>query len=355
MTSDDVASKATALHGALHATPDHAAAAQAADAPDSESEEILDCLIIGAGPAGLTAATYLLRYHRRVRVVDSGRSRARWIPTSHNCPGFPQGVSGTTLLAQQREQAVGYGACIDDACIAQLQRDDATGVFTAVAADGRRWQARYVILATGIVDVMPAMSGLEAGIEAGAIRLCAVCDGYEASDCRVAVHGPVATSVGHALFLRTFSRDVSIVPSDDEPGPDDVRAEARRAGVDILPRPAALAFEDGASTVRFDDARVEIFDTLYPTLGSQPNSDLAVQLGVRCDECDEVEVDPHQQTSVDGFYAIGDVVSGLNQIAVAVGHAAIAATTIHNRLPRNWRERPDLQAETAADLPTPTD
>lgn len=321
----------------------------AADTPDTS--DALDCLVIGAGPGGLTAATYLLRFHRRIRVLDAGKSRARWIPTSHNAPGFPKGIHGDTLLDQQREQAVGYGAVIEDACIARLEREDEA--FVATAADGRRWRAPYVILATGIEDVMPPLDGLEEGIDAGAVRLCPVCDGYEASDCRVAIYGPVESSIGHALFLRTFSEDVSLLASDDAPAGEEPARKAFEAGIAIYPVPAALAFEDGKAVARFDDGSVQRFDTLYPTLGSRPHSDLAQQLGARCDAQGEIEVDDHQQTSVDGLYAVGDVVSALNQIAVAVGHAAIAATAVHNRLPRNWRERAELQAESAPDLPSP--
>lgn len=316
----------------------------------SDTDDILDCLIIGGGPGGLTAATYLVRYHRRVLVVDAGKSRARWIPTSHNYPGFPLGVAGSTLLQQQREQAVGYGATIEDGCIARLRRDGE--VFEAAAADGRRWRARFVILATGIVDVMPPLDGLEDAIRSGAVRLCPVCDGYEASDCRVAVFGPLDSTVGHALFLRTFSRDVSVIATEDALTPEAVE-QARRAGIDVLPAPAKLAFEDRAAVARFHDGREVRFDTLYPTLGSRPNNELAEQLGVELDEAGEIVTGPDQQTCVDGVYAIGDVVSALNQIAVAVGHAAIASTKIHNRLPRNWREREDLQPESAQDLPSP--
>ena len=313
-------------------------------------DDILDCLIVGAAPGGLTAATYLVRYHRRILVVDAGKSRARWIPTSHNCPGFPRGIHGSTLLQQQREQAMGYGADIEDGCIAQLRRDG--DVFEAIAADGRRWRARYVILATGIVDVMPPLDGLEDGIAAGAVRLCPVCDGYEASDCRVAVYGPLESTVGHALFLRTFSDDVTLIASDDVEAAAAVE-DAKAAGIDVLPTPAHLAFDGGKTVAQFDDGREQRYDTLYPTLGSTPNNDLALQLGAELDECGEIVVGEDQQTSVDGVYAVGDVVSALNQIAVAVGHAAIAATKIHNRLPRNWRERRELQPETARELPSP--
>lgn len=329
----------------------------------SRTDELLDCLIIGGGPGGLTAATYLVRYHRRILVVDAGKSRARWIPTSHNAPGFPRGIEGHTLLQQQREQARGYGAEIEDGCIAQLRRDG--DVFEAVAADGRRWRARFVILATGIVDVMPPLDGLEDAIASGAVRLCPVCDGYEASDCRVAVYGPLESTVSHALFLRTFSREVCVICSGDAPassdhdeacertGAGDVREQARRAGIEILPTPEKLAFEGRATVARFEDGRQLRFDTLYPTLGSTPNNELARQLGVELDENGEIVTGPDQQTCVDGVYAVGDVVSALNQIAVAVGHAAIAATKIHNRLPRNFREREDLQPETAQVLPQP--
>ena len=315
------------------------------------NDDVLDCLIIGAGPGGLTCATYLVRYHRRILVVDAGKSRARWIPTSHNAPGFPRGIHGHTLLAQQREQAVGYGATIEAGCIARLSKEG--DVFEAIAADGRRWRARFVILATGIEDVMPPLDGLEEGIAAGAVRLCPVCDGYEASDCRVAIYAPLDEGIGHALFLRTFSESVSLLPSDDAPASEQTVRKAFDAGIAIHPRPCRLAFEDGRSVAEFDDGRREAFDTLYPTLGSRPHSDLAVQAGARLDAQGEIEVDERCQTSVDGLYAVGDVVSALNQIAVAVGHAAIASTAVHNRLPRNWRERAELQADTAAELPSP--
>ena len=80
------------------------------------------------------------------------------------------------------------------------------------------------------------------------------------------------------------------------------------------------------------------FDTVYPVLGGDAQSQLAANLGARLDDNRELIVDARQQTSVDGLYAIGDVVSALNQISVAVGHAAVAASDIHQRLPRNFRE-----------------
>lgn len=302
-----------------------------ADAP-------LDCLVIGAGPAGLTAATYLARFRRRFLVVDAGKSRARWIPSSHNCPGFPFGVAGSELLQKLREQALAYDAPIEQGCIARLER--VGDLFVATTADGRGWRARHVLLATGVVDVMPAIDGLEAGIESNVIRLCAICDGYEASDERIGVLAPVDDAIRHALFLRTFSRRVTAIRSDPAEPSSECGRLAKMAGVPVLAEPQAMRCEDGACTLKIGDSE-HVFDTLYPVLGSTAQSGLAVALGARADSNAELVAGSDMQTSVDGLYAIGDVVSAINQISVAVGHAAIAASAIHNRLPRNWREQQD--------------
>ena len=313
--------------------------------------QLLDCLIVGAGPAGLTAATYLTRFHRCIAVVDAGTSRARWIPTSHNCPGFPLGVAGSQLLQKMREQAEGYGATIESGRITGLQRDGDGFIASGV---GLQWRARCVLLATGIVDRMPPVAALDQAIAAGTIRLCAVCDGYEASDESIAVYGPVDEAIRHALFLRTFSRQVAALRSEPGEPSDGCATLAHQARIAVLPVPGALRVDpQGGCAVAFDDGRELRFDTVYPVLGGHPQSQLAIALGAEVDEDDALLVDPHLQTTIDGLYAIGDVVSALNQISVAVGHAAIAATAIHNRLPHNFREDADSQPDSAAALPSP--
>lgn len=302
----------------------------------AKDADVLDVLVVGAGPAGLTAAIYLARFHRSLGVVDAGNSRARWIPTSHNCPGFPSGVAGPELLAKLRTQAEGYGAVIESGRIGKLERDGEG--FLAISEDGRRRRARHVLLATGVVDVMPAMEGLEAGIARNAVRLCAICDGYEASDDRIAVLAPADEAIRHAAFLRTFSRRVTAIRS--EPGEPSAESAqlAAEAGITLMPPATALRCSPTGCQVETAEG-ADCFDTLYPILGSDAQSQLGTGLGAEVDDNGELVVDERMQTSVDGLYAIGDVVSALNQISVAVGHAAIAATAIHNRLPHNWREQ----------------
>jgi thioredoxin reductase (NADPH) len=316
-------------------------------------KDMLDCLVIGAGPAGLTAATYLARYHRCIRVVDAGASRARWIPTSHNCPGFPSGVGGRELLGKLREQAEGYGAVITHGRVSSLRHDADSG-FEARDDARQRWRARHVVLATGIVDRLPAVDDIEAAIDSGAVRLCAVCDGYEASDKSIAVLGPVDDAVQHALFLRTFSRTVCVLPTaPGEPSAECAR-NARDAGVRVLPVPKGIDYLAGEGCrATLEDGTEHRFDTVYPVLGGDAQSALARELGAEVDDNDELIVDAQQQTSIDGLYAIGDIVSALNQISVSVGQAAIAATAIHNRLPRNFREDKGSQPAQVRSLPWP--
>ena len=292
--------------------------------------ETIDCAVVGGGPGGLTAAIYLARFRRSSVVVDAGDGRARWIPESHNCPGFPTGISGRDYLARLMLQARECHARIESGQIAALERDGDMFVLTGGELVIR---ARKVILATGCEDRVPALDRLEEAVECGAVRLCPVCDGYEAIDRDIAVHGPLADVVDHALFIRTYSPRVTVVPSDDHAGTES-RARLRDANVAVTTVPQALSF-DGKRCSFLIDGRQRAFDVVYPMLGAHQRSALAVSLGAATDGEGALLVDQDQMTSVPGLYAIGDVVSALNQISVATGHAAVAATHVHNALPKN--------------------
>ncbi len=126
----------------------------------------LDCLIVGGGPAGLTAAIYLVRFRRRTMLIDAGDSRAALIPKSHNFPGFPDGISGGEILSRLNAHAVRYGAGVERGTVSDLRcRED--GLFEATAG-GRRLTARRVILATGVIDNMPEIDGSEGPYPRGA-------------------------------------------------------------------------------------------------------------------------------------------------------------------------------------------
>lgn len=296
------------------------------------------CVIIGAGPAGMTAALYLSRFHRDVTVLDAGNSRARWIPQSHNCPGFPDGLSGDELLERLRTQAVEYGTTVTAATASGLERVE--GGFRVTDTDGEQYHGRTVLLATGIKDVLPPQPWVEEAIDCGAMRLCAICDGFEASDSNLAVYGPLRSAFEHARFMRSYSATVTLVQSDDEQVDAQLRESADEWGIVLMKKPVDSKFD--GTRCGFIDSSGELcdFDTIYPVLGGQSQSMLAVGLGANVDKENKLLVGADQMTSVEGLYAIGDVVSSLNQISVAIGHAAVAATTIHNVLPPKLRQTP---------------
>ncbi|TDR30645.1 FAD-dependent oxidoreductase [Aquamicrobium defluvii] len=178
------------------------------------SDEQSAYLNIGGGPAGLTAALYMASYRRRVVVADAGASRARLIPRSHNQRGFPDGISGQELLVRMRAHALRYGADIRDETISDLRLD---GPSFRAEGDHRTYRVASVILATGGTDVLSDAKGLDAAIAAGLIRLCPVCDAFEASGKRVAVLGDNPSSISKAGFLRRYSNDVSFVIDYDIP------------------------------------------------------------------------------------------------------------------------------------------
>lgn len=296
---------------------------------------MLDCLIVGGGPAGLTAAIYLARYRRRALVIDDGNSRAAMIPESHNYPGF-KGIAGPDLLARLWDQALLYGAALERGNVTKLDRRP-DGGFVATCT-GREILACSVLLATGLVDARPPIEGLSDGVYSGAIRFCPICDGFEAMDQRVGVIGDVADAGKKALFLRTYTQQVILFTTDDERTmPEGMRQQLSDAGVTMAGKPIAVERKDDKVAVMVDGGTRVDLDVLYPALGCAVRSELATTLGAGCDETGNLRVDHHQQTTVEFLYAAGDVVTDLHQLSVATGHAAIAATDIHNRLARNPR------------------
>lgn len=292
----------------------------------------LDCLVIGAGPAGLTTAIYLSRFHRRVLVADGEPSRASLIPLSHNYPGFPPGISGKALLARLREQAERYGAAIESGRIEELCKDQ--NGFTA-RLNGRTLHALRVVLATGIVDVLPSMKHAYDAVQQSLIRLCAICDGYEVNGDNVAVYGEAHCAIKHALFLRNFTDRVTVLVQDNQGICEQALAEARDAGITLInDRVDNIEVRDRQVLVETCEAASYRFDIVYPSLGSHVCSDLGAALGAQLDEQGSLRVDAHQQTSVPGLYAVGDVVDSLKQLSVATGQAAICATGVHNSLDR---------------------
>jgi thioredoxin reductase (NADPH) len=296
---------------------------------------MLDCLIVGAGPAGLTAAIYLARFHLKVAIVDAGQSRALWIPETHNHAGYPDGISGPALLDRIRQQAVQYGAQIWNGRVSELGKEDS--VFTVKYGDDEI-KTLNVLLATGVVNRRPNMDDdlHEKALASGGLRYCPICDGYEVTDKKVAVIGTGKRGLSEAEFLRSYTRDVTLISSD---GPHDFDTDqesaATRLGIELVDGPAKIErLTDNGVVVSVGESELS-FASIYPAMGSDVNNMLAKMLGARCGEDGGISVDTHQRTSVPGLYAAGDVVIGLDQISHAMGEGGVAAVTIRNDIAKS--------------------
>lgn len=293
---------------------------------------MIDTLIVGGGPAGLTAAIYAARFLLNATLVDAGASRCSLIPLTRNHAGFPYGVSGTELLQRMAEQARRYGAKLVSGQVEALERID--GGFRARFGDASL-ETRTVLLATGVRNRRPSIDAEvhDRALASGRLRYCPVCDGYEVTDQPVAVVGQGARAAREAEFLLSYTAQVSFIPAGAEDGLSPQERERLDAlGVQRLAGPAQdFRLEpDGLSLACGDGRRT--FASVYPSLGSDVHSDLARALGAAVTDDGCIRVDAHQRTSVEGLYAAGDVVLGLDQISHAMGEAGVAATTIRNDL-----------------------
>jgi thioredoxin reductase (NADPH) len=293
-----------------------------------------EVLIIGGGPAGLMAAIYLARFRRAVRIIDAGASRAALIPRSHNLPGFPDGMSGRDLLARMKKQVADLGVPLISAEVTSVERGD--DVLLA-RHGGNETGAERVIMASGIVDRQAPFPDWVDAVACGLLRYCPVCDAYEAIDRKVAVLGPLDHAGPKALFMRTYTADVTLIPTDDRDSA--VRPRLLDAGVRLVSPLRQLQRNANVMEALLADGSVERFEIIYPAMGADVRSEPLLQLGARHAPDGFLMVDGKQQTSIPHVYGIGDVVTDLHQLSVAFGHAAVAACHAHHSLPARYVAR----------------
>ena len=300
-------------------------------------DRTLDCCIVGGGPAGLTAAIFLARLRRRFVLIDAGDSRASWIPRSHNHPAFPGGINGDELLARMRRQLAEYDAVPIRGRVTAAARED-NGQWR-VEVGHEAYVAPFMILATGVRDRLPPVEDPISHVREGKIRQCPICDGYEVAGRRLAVLGNTADAAGEALFLRTYTADLTLITLGMplELGRED-RGRLESAGIKVVEAPVRrLVCETSGVEVHCEDGNILRFHAVYSGLGIEPNTQLGQMIGAELTPEGRFVTDAKQRTSKPGVYAAGDAVTGLNQIAVAMAQAEIAAVDIHNVLRRSER------------------
>lgn len=283
-----------------------------------------DALVVGGGPAGLSAATWLARHRRRVALLDGGEHRNRWVEQTHGYLGLDP-VPPPDLVERARRGLLVYPTaeiCEADATAAEVRPDGTFGLRTT-AGD---FVARRLVLATGVEDSFPDVEGFFEHYGASVFH-CPTCDGYEARDRRVVAFGWTENVAGFALNLLDWAASVTVITDGSRfEGDAACRAALDRNGVAVLEDDAValLGRRGGLEGVRLRGGDTVPCELAFFSIAHRPRTELAVFLGCALTGEGCIVVDGDQQTTVPGVYAAGDVVPGLQIVQVAAAQGAVA-------------------------------
>jgi thioredoxin reductase len=289
-----------------------------------------DVIIVGGSFAGLAAALQLARARRRVLVIDAGQRRNRFSHAAHGFLG-QDGRAPATIIQEARARMAAYPTATVADAVAEHARPTDTG-FEVALADGARHRAAQLILATGVVDELPAIPGLSERWGRSVLH-CPYCHGHEVAGGRLGVLATGPLSLHQALLIPdwgavTFFTNGQITLDADQ------RALLRDRRVAIEEAPVAGIEGDAPALtgVRLRDGRAVALDALFTSSRVRQASPLAEQLGCALDDGPFgpiIRVDARQRTTVAGVYAAGDAARMMQNISFAVADGAFAGISAH--------------------------
>jgi len=297
-------------------------------------DDLYDCIVIGAGPAGLSASLFLARYLHRTLTFHHNSPRNEYAHGIHGFLGH-HGIRPNELLARGRDEVTTHGGLIIEACVNTVEKISAQRFRVVAGSESRTFEARRLLLATGLRDLTPDCPGFRE-FYGSSVHHCPDCDGYEVKDKRVAVLARGDNSAAFTANLLTWTRHITLLTDQSEISSED---RAKLAALDVpIKTNAVVALEGDTSTrqlqrVLFAEGEPLECDALFFNLGTEPATNFHETLGCRLDpECGLLWVDDTQQTSVDGVYAAGDITPRSQLAVVAAAEGAMAAIHIHRSL-----------------------
>jgi len=317
------------------------------DGDESDTAEY-EVVVVGGGPAGLTAALYTTRLGHRTALVDRGGGRAAMMLDTHNVIGVTEDVSGNEFLATAHEQVREYGADVHRGMVTEATRAD-DGRIRLSSTEGDLLADRAVF-ATGFSDgrADPPLPRTGKGL-----HYCLHCDAYMFVDEPVYVMGHGDSAAYVAMIMLNFTDEVDLLLRGDEPTWSEETAELLDAHpVDVVHEDVTgiEKREDGwLEALNFENGTRREYRGGFAMYGSEYNTALAESLGCDLNDDGTVAVDDHGRTSVDDVFAVGDVVPGHNQIPVAMGQGAKAGIQIHKDLRAFPRSLDEIRASGAVD------
>ncbi len=305
------------------------------DAPTNPAEIIeADVAVLGGGPAGLAAAIALGRSRRKVVVIDAGQPRNAPAEGAHNVLGH-EGISPHELLVRGRAEAESYGVRIVRGQATEISgaNDDFT---VEVSGDAARVHARRIILATGLVDDLPDVPGVQTGWGHSVLH-CAFCHGWEIRDQRIAILTRDEVAVHHAMLFSHLSDQVTVFLHDAPDPTDDQWEQLRALNVTVVrPRVQRLILEgpqvrgieiDGGTVLEADavivtpryNARTELYESLGGVAETTPFGR-------------QVPTDPRGMTEVPGIFATGNASQPMSMVVASAAAGVTTGTAVHGDL-----------------------
>lgn len=300
--------------------------------------EVWDAVVVGGGPSGLAAATWLGRYRRRMLVFDHGQHRNRAVDEVHGYLGMDP-ASPEELLRAARAGVDRYSDVVRRPLAVTTVRGE-LGAFEVDAIDGSCARTLRLMLATGVQDVKPDIDGFDEHDGAGVFH-CPSCDGLEAEDRDIVALGWSEDVAGFALELLDWARSVTVVTDGHRFEGDGKRRDAlARNGIRLVESDARalLGTRGDLRALRLADGEEVPCSMVFYSIDHKPCSALAEALGCRTDDDGSLCVDEHGETTVPGVYAAGDITPGYQLVQVA----AAKGTTAGVGCARSLRREPPL-------------
>ena len=289
------------------------------------SRETFDSIVVGGGPAGLSAAIYLGRFLRKTVVIDNSSGRSSGRQVNENYFGFPRGVRASHLRQLGYAQAGRFGVrFVEGTVAAAAVKND----LFVLDGDCGRWRARTLVVASGVTDVWPTFPNVERHI-GKSLFWCITCDGFRTRDRKLVLVGADDEAAVTARQFLAYTKDILFI--EERVGEESAigskqMAAMRKQGIRVVGgRIEKVRGGAGKLTaVEVDSERYEA-DLIFSLLGSIPNSQLAAQLGALLDERGYVNITDEQRTNVPRLYAAGDVTGPYaHQVSSAVHEGAMA-------------------------------
>lgn len=304
------------------------------------ANDLYDCIVIGAGPAGLSASLFLARYLRRTLTFHHNSPRNEYAHGVHGFLGH-HGIRPGELLARGRDEVTSHGGLIIEACVTAVEKVSSDHFRVSAGNEATQvFEARRLLLATGLRDLTPDCPGFRE-FYGSSVHHCPDCDGYEVKDKRVAVLAHDQNAVAFTRNLLTWTKHLTLLTDHREISSED---RAKLADLDVAIRTEAVVGLEGDNEAKqlqrvlFSEGEPLECDALFFNLGTELATNFHEPLGCRLDpECGLLWVDQTRQTSTEGVYAAGDITPNSQLAVVAAAEGAMAAIHIHRSLIRDER------------------